>query len=405
MKRLIALLIIVVMMLGNVCLAEDDVVRVWHTYNERQLATMQAIADAFNAQTDGPKILLEEQPSSGFMDSVYAAVANHTGPDIIFNFATTAADFVDGGLVAEMDAYMDVDAYRAGAPEGVYSESVGFSDGHIHIIAIQMTGPVLYYNKTVYDELNLSVPQTWDELIHNAQVIRDNTGMAGLVVDSVCDLIQTRMMQNGSEYVDVENRCVAFDKDVTIDVMNWFAESVQSGAIETNLTGEYGYVDLNAQLAGMYIGSCGAMPSIEQDEFEVGVVAVPQDGPVKWFPAWDRGGIVFSSTPEKEKAAVEFLTFLTSDENSAAWCMTLGALSPRTGAANVEAYAAYVEENPALVALQSSLSYVGYVPSVPGIYSTRNALEKAALQVASGALSAEDAYNQAVQEANDILKR
>lgn len=383
--------------------AEDVVVHVWHTYNATQLEAMQSIADEFNESHPGVTVLLEEQPSDGFMDSVYTAIANHNGPDIIFNFATTAADFVDGGLVANMDTYMDIEAYKLGVPEGVYTEAVGFSDEHVHIIAIQMTGPVLFYNKAIFDELELKTPETWDELAECAVTIYQKKGIAGLVVDSVCDLIQTRMMQAGSDYVDVANRCVSFDRDITVDIFNWFADCVQAGGIETNLTGEYGYVDLNSGLAAMYIGSCGAMPSIANDAFDVGVMSLPQDGTVNWYPAWNRGGIVFSSTPEKEQAAVDFLTFLTSDKNSVKWCMTLGALSPRLGAINDPDYFTYVEADPALIALTNSLDYVGYIPSIPGIYTTRNAVEKAALQVAGGLMTAEEAFDQAVAEANAIL--
>lgn len=46
-------------------------------------------------------------------------------------------------------------------------------DGHVYAMPMYKSYWVIYYNKHVYEDLNLSVPTTWDQFVGNAQAIKD----------------------------------------------------------------------------------------------------------------------------------------------------------------------------------------------------------------------------------------
>ena len=118
-------------------------------------------------------MVVESQAYSGFLDTVYNAVANGVGPNMIINYASTAADYVKDGLVVDLSKYVFdeeigmADVYNS-LPESIKAETVGFSDGGMYALSA-VTGPIFFINKTIYDELGLTAPTTWEELAENSR--------------------------------------------------------------------------------------------------------------------------------------------------------------------------------------------------------------------------------------------
>ena len=118
----------------------------------------------------------------GFLAKVYEAVSTGTGPDIIFNYASTAADYIPDGLIVDQSKYMESD-YKARVSEGIYTESTGFEDGGLYVVAVQSTGPILFYNKTMFDKVGFSAPKTWDEVEEAAKAIYAEYKIPGFAFD------------------------------------------------------------------------------------------------------------------------------------------------------------------------------------------------------------------------------
>ena len=50
----------------------------------------------------------------------------------------------------------------------------GLKEGHLNAIPIAMNAQTVYINKTIYDSYGLDVPQTWDDLFHAAEVMKQD---------------------------------------------------------------------------------------------------------------------------------------------------------------------------------------------------------------------------------------
>ena len=71
-----------------------------------------------------------------------------------------------------------VDVYES-LPEALRSEVEGFEKEGIYYLPCYTTGPVLFYNTAIYDEMGFQPPKTWDELAEQAKAIYEAKGISG----------------------------------------------------------------------------------------------------------------------------------------------------------------------------------------------------------------------------------
>ena len=409
MKKLFALAVAAVMLFA-LCAGASAATKVsiWHTFTDAQQAALEKFAADFNASQSDYEVVVESQAYSGFLDSVYNAVANGVGPSIIINYASTAADYVKDGLVIDLSQYVFdpeigmADIYNS-LPDSIKAETTGFVDGGMYALPAVTTGPIFFINQTIYDELGLKAPTTWEELAANSKAIYEAKGIPGFAADSLTDMMQAFMMQSGAGYIDVENKCVLFDNQTTIDCLNWFGEKVQAGIFALSPQQNYFSNDFNAGLVASYLGSCAGVPYIVPDGFEYDVAPMPREINAAWYPSWNRGPIIFNKDEAANKGAYLFVKYFLSPEVNAGWVQAVTAISPYGTTQASEAYAPYINELPAaLAAVQANLDVAGALPSVTGATAVRNALQEAVTMVAGG-MDAADALAACVATSNEAL--
>ena len=410
MKKLVALMVAAVMLVALCATASAaTTVTIWHTFTDAQQAALQAFAEEFNASQSDYVVEVQEQAYSGFLDSVYQAVANGVGPNIIINYASTAAEYVKDNLVADLAPYIFddeigmVDVYNS-LPDSIKVEATGFEDGGMHILPATITGPILFINKTIYDELGLEIPTTWEQLAENSKIIYEAKGMAGFAADSKTDLFQSIFMQTGADYIDLESKTIKFDTEENIAWLDWYAENVANGYFAHNSQSDYFSSDFNAQLVACYLGSCAGYPYIVPDGFEYVMAPMPNTIDVSWYPSWNRGPIVFNKTEDENKGAYLFVKYFMTPEVNARWAVAMNALSPYGTTQESEAYAEFAADlHQSLVCVQANLSVAGALPTVTGSQQVRNAVEAAATAVAGG-MSGADAMAICAQDSNAALQ-
>lgn len=381
-------------------------VEIWHNWNVEEGGTeheLKVLVDEYNASQDKVEVLLVSQPSEGFSDKVYTSVASGTGPDLYFNFATSIPQYAEEGLLADMGKYMDTDALKSRISDALWQECTG-TDGLLHVVPIQTSAPVLFYNKTLYEELGLDAPATWADVEADARVIYEQKGIAGFAVDSYIDLAQMLFCQTGAEYIDTETKTVGFNTPACAEQLEWFTSCVNEGIFTSNFQSGSIDQDFNAGLLGCFLGTCTYEPYILPNGFEYAVAPAPVGGQVDWAPIFSRGAIVFASDEETEAAACEFLEFFISAQNTARWSMAIGSLSPYNDAGQHSSYAAYVDTSIVLKAASETIGYAYTTPAVIGAPTVRNELKQLFLQVIGGVKTAQEALAEAEANCNSALQ-
>ncbi len=409
MKKIVALAAAAVMLFALCASASAATqVTIWHTFTDAQQAALEKFAADFNATQDEYEVVVESQAYSGFLDNVYNAVANGVGPNIIINYASTAAEYVKDGLVVDLSQYVFddeigmADVYNS-LPDAIKDETVGFADGGMYALPAVTTGPILFYNKTLYDELGLTPATTWEEVAEQAKTIYEAKGIAGFAADSLTDMMQSLMMQSGLGYIDTANKCVLFDNEKAAEWLKWFGDNCQAGYFQLAPQQDYFSTDFNAGVVASYLGSCAGDPYIVPDGFEYAVAPMVNAIDNAWFPSWNRGPIVFNKGEEANKGAYLFVKYFLTPEVNAQWAQAMNALSPYGTTQESEAYAEFAANMPAsLAAVQANLSVAGALPSVTGATAVRNALKEAATMCAGG-MDPADALAACVATSNEAL--
>ncbi len=400
-----ALVAVMIFTLAGAAAAADKVtVTWWHTFTEGQKDTLEAIIAEFNAAHEDIEVVAESQPLDGFESKVYEAVSNGTGPDIIFNYASSMPEYVDNGLAPDLLPYLSTD-YESRVSAGAYAEDTAFSDNGLHAIAVQTTGPIFFYNKTIFDELGLACPTTWDELTEAAKKIYEAKGIPGFAFDSLTDGFQTLLMQSGGSYVDLENKKVLFNTPEFEAIVEWFADGVKAGYFGlAPTTGNYFSNDMGAKQLASYVGSSAGLPYLNLGDDELAAAPMPKtDGGVDWVPGWNRSALIFASNEAQEKAAVEFIEYFTNAENAARWAESLVAFTPYKDAQELPSYQEFVAGNIALTALGQQLDYAYVLPSFTGANTVRSEIKSLVERAATGQMSAAEAIAEAVVNCEEAM--
>ena len=410
MKKFVGLFAVLALLIAlTACASAATEVVIWHTFTQGQEAALQSYADAFNASQDEYEVKLITQEYNGFTSTVYQAVASGEGPSIIFNYGSEAANYVLDNKVVDLKPYIYdseigmVDVYES-LPATLRSEVEGFEKEGIYYLPCYTTGPVLFYNTAIYEEMGFEPPKTWDELAEQSKAIFEKTGVYGYSgADGLTDLMQTLILQSGNGYIDVENKKVLFDTEETLKWLTWYGENTQNEYFLDGPTiDNYISADFNAGNVASYSGSCAGEPYITLETFSC--APQPRSITTEWYPSWNRGPIVFDQGEDVNKGAYLFVKYMLTPEVNTNWVQAVNALSPYGTTQASDAYKAYTDNlSVSLQALQANLDIAGALPNVTGSAVVRDKLKEAAQKVGGGVDPAEqlkalvDACNAALQ--------
>lgn len=201
-------------------------------------------------------------------------------------------------------------------------------DGKIYGMPFNKSTEVIWYNKTLFDELGLEVPKTFEEFAQVAKTITEKKGIVGAGFDSLNNFYTTYLKNKGVDFNS--------ETDVTsaesVEAANYYLDGIKEGYFRIAGTDMYLSGPFANETLGMYVGSNAGESFVKQGvdgKFEVGVAPYPAESVMQ------QGTDLYmfsSATAEQRTAAFEFLKFLTSTENQITWGVETGYI-PATHAA------------------------------------------------------------------------
>ena len=172
--------------------------------------------------------------------------------------------------------------------EGYYNEGKQFGDGLMYTLPMSKSTEVLYYNKTFFDQHNLTVPTTWEEMEAVCKKIKeiDPTSIP-LGYDSESNWFITMCEQYNSPYTSATGNHFLFDNETNRNFVKTFREWYQKGYVTTqNIYGSYTsglFVATEGTHSYKSIGSSAGATPQRPDQgadgrypFEVGITTIPQ---------------------------------------------------------------------------------------------------------------------------------
>lgn len=169
MKRSILFLLILLFIFSSFILA-SNVVTIW-SWRSQDKEVWKKVEKVLNERGIDVKINFRAFIPTEYDSKVLIALQSGTGPDIIYSRRLPGGrtkKLIDAGLLVPITNKVDFSHFSPSVLNFIKD------NGKIYGVpfAVQVVG--IFYNKEIYDKYGLKEPETWDELVENAKVLKKN---------------------------------------------------------------------------------------------------------------------------------------------------------------------------------------------------------------------------------------
>lgn len=136
---------------------------------------IQQMTDKFNAENPfNVELKFETYENEQYKTKLTTVMASNSAPDVFFTWsAGYLQPFVEGGKVYEIGQLLNADAeWKNRFNDGVFGPVT--YDGKIYAVPHGQNVAVMYYNKALFEQNNISIPQSFEELKKACETFRAN---------------------------------------------------------------------------------------------------------------------------------------------------------------------------------------------------------------------------------------
>lgn len=155
--------------------AEGDIIKVWVLTGRDQGTILKSMVDDTFTPESGVKVNVEIVDPTALLNAVLAG----RGPNVVLSVgADQPVNYALRNAAEDITQFPGWEEVMSHYSESSYEQYR--LDGHIYGIPETQTFNVLFYRKDVMEELDLPVPQTWQELIEEMPTIQGNNLSVGI---------------------------------------------------------------------------------------------------------------------------------------------------------------------------------------------------------------------------------
>ncbi|MFG1951559.1 ABC transporter substrate-binding protein [Micromonospora sp. NPDC048830] len=334
----------------------------------------QALLDRFAELHPEIRVRPEAVPTAEVLTKTKAAVAAGDAPDVVQIGYSKLAEALRTLPTQSLERIAG-DEWR-GHVEGITPGPVqaGSWEGSVHALPYTISIPTVFYNGDLFRKAGLdpaSPPETMDEVRTVAQAIA-KTGKHGVyfgIVDSGKSdyLAQSVINSAGGALLDTNGR-VAVDSPEAVAGIRQI-QQLTTDKLQPAVTTEDALAAFAAGDLGMFVVSTAVLGNLQtaaEGKFDLRTAAFPSFGTGPARPTHSGAAlVVLSQDTAKQRAAWEFVKFLTSDEGYRLITTKIGYLPLRANLVT-GALADHFRQNPLLLPTIGQLGNMQPYRSFPG---------------------------------------
>ncbi len=268
---------------------------IWHNFSGDDLRAREVRGLIEKFEAEHPEVELDAQaiPTDGYRQRVKTVAASKELPDVFFVYAgSQTEEFYKAGLLQPLTSLLDEhpdwkNSFLPGATE-IYT----YSDNEVYSVPVGLSATsFLYYNKSLFEQYDVKVPETWDELMTAVKTFNDNkitpislgnkanwfaqSAIFGSLADRVTgtEWFEKAVAQDGATFTDPE----------FVEALNYFKElsdnkAFQEGANSLDSTqAEQYFIQGNAamMISGSWTLTNLAASATEEQLAQVEVTTIP----------------------------------------------------------------------------------------------------------------------------------
>lgn len=246
MKKLVAMLLCLAMLLSLTAFAaaeEKTTVVFWYSLEGTNAECIKQIVDDFNKSQD--KIFVDAQYQGAYDDAINKLKAAGMGQlpcDIVHSYEIGTRFIIDSGWIVPVQEYIDKDNWDTSAiePNLLAYYTV---DGKINSMPFNCSTPLMYYNKTAFDEAGITeIPTTVDGILEIADklTVKNPDGSIkryGFIFSNYGWFFEQWVGKMGREYVNNGNGRTSYatkvmfgENGAALDIFNMWKKISESKA-------------------------------------------------------------------------------------------------------------------------------------------------------------------------------
>jgi multiple sugar transport system substrate-binding protein len=352
----------------------------FYSYNlasaSQKPATMKLI-DEFQALH--PNIEVEGVPVADVNAKVQADIAAGSPPDVA-QIVFDGLDFAVHNFNAKpLENIVPADEFKKNfegfVPNGL---KLGQLDGKTYGLPFTFSTPVLFYNAKLFKDAGLDPekqPKTWAEVKEDALQIAKKTGISGIHVGGAYGadwLIQALIGSNGGKVLSDDRKSIQFGGPTAVEAIAMWQDLISSGAndkmndtevIEAMAQGKVGMLLYTSAYQSALLKAAQA------GGWELKTAPMPSFGNKPTTPVNSGSALmILSDDKTKQKAAWEFLKFVTSDRGYTIITSEMGYLPLRPSIIDDPKYLKdWVAKNPLVQPNLDQLTRLQPWSSYPGV--------------------------------------
>lgn len=309
----------------------------WHAMGGGQGEALEKLVKQFEEENPNIKVNLQNQGNYGDLNQILVATMQSPQdlPTITQAYPDWMLQFQSADLVADLTDMVKgengIEDYEDILP-GVREEIE--EDGKIMGLPFNKSTEVFWYNKTLFDELGLEVPTTFEELEEVSKKIKEEKDIPGVGFDSLPNYYATYMHNNGLEM----DQDLDLAGDKSVEAVDYYQKGIKEGYFRIAGTDQYMSGPFANEQVGAYIGSNAGEVYVKdgvEGKFEYAAAPYPAESSVQ------QGTNIYmfeNASDEQKKAAFEFLKFLVSKESQIQFALDTGYMPARTSAVEDSKY-------------------------------------------------------------------
>ena len=423
MKKLFALLMSAIMLLGMSAALADDVnydvtepttVVFWHTLNdEDDVALLERIVNEFNEAHE--LITVEPVFKTSYNNiNTNLASANVAGVDVpavaLINVPRLKA-YADSGLIEVLDPY--IEHYGVDMADFVQGFLDAMSvDGHQVALPVMQSGQVAYYNVELAESLNITFPEKWEEMDAYLEAIFNATGKPGITLplwDNAyfypiysnlnASMITTDKDGNEVTGLDTEEALAVTKQLLDWTQKGWINWAADASSCRAAFTGH--------DSAGIMLYTTANYDNLQkQADFTVGMAVPPamETGKNNQLVA---GGtfIIPANNPQQVKnAAFQFIDWFTNGQYTIDFSIATSYFPTRMSCLeDEEAMARLYEKMPAMPPVIANLASFEKKPQSAYFDTCGDIFESYMGQIMNGEVDVEAGWEMLIEEINEYL--
>lgn len=324
--------------------SDDEVtLSVW-SWRTEDIEQYNRIFDVYEEANPGVKIEFEAFLNTEYNQLLTTGLSGSDGPDVamVRSYGGMQGWVSAGQLVAIDDKVKGLDAIEP----AVLAGATGHEDGKIYAVPFATQTMQMFYNKTMFDELGLEEPTTWDEFIalNEALLAEGITPMALGAKDSwVLPMFADIIGAGRYGATDFEQAVLSGEKNFTdpdyvasLQLVSDMQKYLSPDVVGVGYTD--GQIQFTSGMAAQYPGGTYELTTFkgQAPDMELGIYQVPlppqavASAPVT--PAYADGGFAVNTASKHQEESIKLLNWIASSEFAQLFADELSMFSPIPGA-------------------------------------------------------------------------